>query len=79
MLTILVHPTMTSLSSLDLSLKEEEIINTESYKQSKVLLFKGIPENVKELEILNICHTFGIVKDILVIRHKKYAFVQFEV
>jgi len=40
---------------------------------------KGVPDDVTEREILEICKPFGVIKDILITRHKRYAFVQFSV
>jgi len=53
--------------------------DTVSYEASKVILFKGIPEDMVEAEILNLCEVFGIIKDIFLKKEKRYAFVQFDV
>lgn len=49
-----------------------------TYEISKVLLFKGVPEDTMEIELLTLCQPFGSVKDIFVKKQKRYAFIQFE-
>jgi hypothetical protein len=46
---------------------------------STVLLFKGVPPDLREIELAVILQGFGPIKDILIAHHKRYVFVQFEV
>ena len=78
-ITIPVHPTLTSLSSVDSEVSKGQSSKNKTYEPSKVLLLKGIPDDAKEIEVLMLCKPFGVIKDVLVTRHKRYAFVQFEV
>jgi len=50
-----------------------------NYEMTQVLLFKKVPYEATELEIINLCHRFGVVSDIYLMRNKGYAFVQFQV
>jgi len=73
------HPTLSSFTSLDQEIYKQTSGSSKSvYKPSKVLLFKGIPDNASEMELLTICQKFGVIKDILIARHKRYAFILFE-
>lgn len=78
--SILDHPTLSSFTSLDQEINKQTGTASKSlYKPSKVLLFKGIPDNLTEIELLSICQKFGVIKDILITRHKRYAFLLFDV
>lgn len=50
-----------------------------TFQPSEVLLFKGIPGDLREIEVMPLFHTYGLIKDILIAHHKRYLFVQFEV
>jgi len=49
-----------------------------NYEATHVLLFKKVPYEATELEIINLCHKFGVVSDIYLMRNKGYAFIQFQ-
>ena len=78
-LTIPVHPTITSLDSVDSDVSKGQLSKDKAYQPSKVLLLKGIPDDAREIEVLMLCKPFGVIKDVLVTRHKRYAFIEFEV
>ena len=50
-----------------------------SFQPSDVLLFKGIPGDLREIEVMSLFERYGEIKDILIAHHKRYLFVQFEV
>lgn len=50
-----------------------------SFQPSEVLLFKGVPGDLREIEVMPLFERYGQIKDILVAHHKRYLFVQFEV
>ena len=71
---------MPSFTSLDKEPQHhQEPTGKPVYEPSTVLLFKGIPEDSTEMEILTLCRPFGVIKDILIARHKRYVFVEFGV
>jgi len=49
------------------------------FQPSEVLLFKGIPGDLREHEVMHMFEGYGLIKDILIAHHKRYLFVQFEV
>lgn len=49
------------------------------FAPSEVLLFKGIPGDLREIEVMPLFEGYGPIKDILIAHHKRYLFVQFEV
>jgi hypothetical protein len=49
------------------------------FPPSTVLLFKGVPADLREIELLPILQAYSPIKDILIAHHKRYVFVQFEV
>ena len=49
------------------------------FQPSSVLLLKGVPGDLRELELLPLLKNYGPIKDILIAHHKRYVFVQFEV
>lgn len=49
-----------------------------TFQPSEVLLFKGIPGDLREVEVMPLFHSYGLIKDILIAHHKRYLFVQFE-
>lgn len=50
-----------------------------TFQPSEVLLFKGIPGDLREIEVMPLFEPYGLIKDILIAHHKRYLFVQFEV
>jgi len=48
------------------------------FQPSEVLLFKGIPGDLREHEVMHMFEGYGLIKDILIAHHKRYLFVQFE-
>jgi RNA recognition motif-containing protein len=48
------------------------------YDQTEVLLFKKIPYNATELDVIALCKPFGQIEDVCLIKTKGYAFVQFQ-
>lgn len=48
-----------------------------TYIPTPVILFKKVPYEATELDIIDFCHTFGIVSDVYLMKSKGYAFVQF--
>jgi len=50
-----------------------------TFHPSEVLLFKGVPGDLREIEVMPLFENYGLVKDILIAHHKRYLFVQFEV
>ena len=53
--------------------------NTGYFEVSKVILFKGIPEDTLEEEMIHLCQAFGPIKDIFIKKQKRYVYIQFEV
>ena len=51
----------------------------QNFNPSRVLLFKKVPYNIDELEIISLCHPFGIITDIYIIPSREYVFLQFKV
>lgn len=47
------------------------------YEPTRVLLFKKVPYEATELDIVNICRKYGTVSDVYLMKNKGYAFVQF--
>jgi len=54
-------------------------MDDQNYEPTKVILFKKVPYEATELDIVNICAVFGIVTDVYLMRNKGYAFIQFQV
>jgi hnRNP-L/PTB/hephaestus splicing factor len=52
--------------------------NTGYFEVSKVILFKGIPEDTLEEEMIHLCQAFGPIKDIFIKKQKRYVYIQFE-
>ena len=50
-----------------------------NFHPSEVLLFKGVPGDLREIEVIQLFEPYGLIKDILIAHHKRYLFVQFEV
>lgn len=50
-----------------------------TYEPTRVILFKKVPYEATELDIIDFCHTFGTVSDVYLMKSKGYAFVQFQV
>jgi len=76
----LEKPSLYSFNSLDSDIQNKCSVKLpKDYIASKVLLLKGVPDDVNDREILEICRPYGTIKDILLTRHKRYAFVQFSV
>lgn len=48
------------------------------YQPTEVLLFKKIPFDATELDLLELCKPFGVINDVCIIKTKGYAFVQFK-
>lgn len=66
------------LTSLDFEIHANQWKKNPDYEVSTVLLFKGIPDDMTEIEAITLCQPFGIIKDIFIKRQKRYAFLQFE-
>jgi len=49
-----------------------------NYEPTQVILFKKVPYEAAELDVINLCRRFGVVTDIYLIKAKGYAFVQFQ-
>ena len=49
------------------------------FQPSCVLLIKGVPADLREIELLPLLQSFSPIKDILIAHHKRYAFIQFDV
>jgi len=54
-------------------------IEDSGYEPNKVLLFKKVPYDATELDIISICQPFGVVSDVYLLKNKGYAFIQFQV
>ncbi len=50
-----------------------------NFKPSRVLLFKKVPYDIDELEVISFCRPFGIITDIHIIPSREYVFIQFKV
>jgi len=50
-----------------------------NFKPSRVLLFKKVPYDIDELEVISFCRPFGVVTDIHIIPSREYVFIQFKV
>ena len=65
-----------------ISRDNEEIIDESSpnrYEPTTVLLFKGVPYDISEIDIINLIKSYGVIYDIYFVRHKGYAYIQFKV
>lgn len=49
-----------------------------NYQATQVLLFKKVPFDATELDLVEICKPFGTIEDVCIIKTKGYAFVQFK-
>lgn len=75
-----MHHFTPQITSLDFEIHASQWQQKDvTYDPSKVILFKGVPEDIDEAEILSLCEVFGIVKDIFVKKQKRYVFLQFDV
>jgi RNA recognition motif-containing protein len=63
-----------SFSQIALSFLKEKL----EYEPTEVLLFKKVPYNATELDLIELCKPFGRIEDICVIKTKGYAFIQFQ-
>lgn len=63
-----------SFSQIALSFLQEK----SQYEPTEVLLFKKVPYNASELDVLELCKPFGSIEDICFIKSKGYAFIQFQ-
>jgi RNA recognition motif-containing protein len=48
------------------------------YDPTEVLLFKKVPFNATELDVIELCKPYGQIEDVCLIKTKGYAFVQFQ-
>jgi len=74
-------PQSNGVNSLDFEIHASQWFqkeNTGYFEVSKVILFKGIPEDTLEEEMIHLCHSFGPIKDIFIKKQKRYVYVQFE-
>mmetsp|Transcript_16224 Transcript_16224/g.13801 ORF Transcript_16224/g.13801 Transcript_16224/m.13801 type:complete len:262 (+) Transcript_16224:175-960(+) len=68
-----------SMTSLDEDVKPSyQSVDDQDYEATTVLLFKKVPYDASELDIIKVCHPFGIVSDIYMMRPKNYCLVQFK-
>mmetsp|Transcript_29593 Transcript_29593/g.27041 ORF Transcript_29593/g.27041 Transcript_29593/m.27041 type:complete len:118 (+) Transcript_29593:134-487(+) len=85
------EPTLTSYENKDsfpisfstTSLEDETKPNSfnideNPYEPTRVILFKKVPYEATELDIVASCHRFGVVSDVYLMKNKGYAFVQFQ-
>lgn len=50
-----------------------------NYEATKVILFKKVPYEANEFDVLELASPFGIISDIFLMKSKGYCFVQFQV
>jgi RNA recognition motif-containing protein len=50
----------------------------QQYDPTEVLLFKKVPYNATELDVIELCKPFGQIEDVCLVKSKGYAFVQFQ-
>ena len=65
-----------------ISRDSEGIINGFSptkYEPTTVLLLKGVPYDISEIDIINLIKIYGLLYDIYLVRHKGYAYIHFKV
>jgi len=72
------HATSLDFDITNAQWQQKEPVYPVSYGASKVILFKGVPEDLDEAEILNLCEVFGTIKDLFLKKQKRYAFIQFD-
>ena len=54
-------------------------LSPKTYEPTTVLLLKGVPYDISEIDILNLVKSYGVLYDIYLVRHKGYAYIQFKV
>ena len=74
--TIFIHYSPSYLPSF---LAQSFLQERQEYEPTEVLLFKKIPYNATELDVVKLCKPFGQIEDVCLIRTKAYAFIQFKV
>jgi len=74
-----MHHFTPQITSLDFEIHASQWQQKDvTYEPSKVILFKGVPEDICESEILSLCEVFGTIKDIFIKKQKRYVFIQFD-
>jgi len=75
-----MHHFTPQITSLDFEIHASQWQQKDvTYEPSKVILFKGVPEDIDEAEILSLCEVFGTIKDVFIKKQKRYVFLQFDV
>ena len=64
---------------VDLISRDEEGNKNRTYEPTTVLLLKGVPYDISEIDIINLVKSYGVLYDIYLVRHKGYAYIQFKV